>query len=130
VQFKTSGKAVRLDQLTDEIRALAGLARVYGLSACGPSPVGDMEISVHVDDIALSVEEERAVAETIASHVPDPLWGVSTEEQELAAILARGEGSLSLADVERALRTLVRTLERRPLEVTTGAPAIDGSDRA
>jgi len=128
VQFKTSGKAVRLDQLTDEIRTLPGLSRTYGLSACGPSAAGDMEISVHVDDIALSVEEERAVAETIARHVPDPQWGVSTEEKELAAILARSEGSLSLADLERALRVLGRTLARTP-DPTRAPAAIDGSDR-
>jgi hypothetical protein len=124
VQFKTGSKAVRLEQLTDEIRALPGLAGIHGLSACGPSPAGDMEISVHVDDIALSVEEERAVAETISRHVPDPQWGVSMEEKELAAILARGEGSLSLTDLERAFRVLARTPD------PTRAPAaIDGSDR-
>lgn len=128
MQFKTGSKAVRLEQLTDEIRALPRLARIYGLSACGPSAAGDMEISVHVDDVALSVEEERAVAETIARHVPDPQWGVSTEEKELAAILARSEGSLSLADLERALRVLGRTLAR-PLDPRPAPTAIDGSDR-
>jgi hypothetical protein len=64
------------------------------------------------------------VAETIARHVPDPQWGVSTEEKELAAILARSEGSLSLADLERAFRVLARPLDPRP-----APPAIDGSDR-
>ena len=127
MQFKTSGKAVRLDQLTDEIRALPGLAQIYGLSACGPSPAGDMQISVHVDDIALGVEEEHAVAETIARHVPDPQWGVSMEEKELAAILARSEGSLSLADLERAFRVLART-PARPLDATA-LPSDDGSDQ-
>jgi len=128
VQFKTGSKAVRLEQLTDELRALPGLARICGLSACGPLPAGDTEISVHVDDVALSVEEERAVAETIARHVPDPQWGVSTEEKELAAILARSEGSLSLADLERAFRVLARTLAR-PLDPRPAPTAIDGSDR-
>ena len=128
MQFKTGSKAVRLEQLTDEIRALPRLARICGLSACGPLPAGDTEISVHVDDVALSVEEERAVAETIARHVPDPQWGVSTEEKELAAILARSEGSLSLADLERAFRVLARTLAR-PLDPRPAPTAIDGSDR-
>jgi hypothetical protein len=124
VQFKTGSKAVRLEQLTDEIRALPGLAGIHGLSACGPSPAGDTEISVHVEDAALSAKDRQAISEAIARHVPDPLWGVSTEEKELAAILARSEGSLSLADLERAFRVLAR-----PLDPTRAPPAIDGSDR-
>ena len=125
MELKVSGKTVRLDQLTEEIRSLPGLSRIDGLSACGPSADGDLIITVHIG-AALTEDEERLVADAVARHVPDPQWGLSGEEKELAAILARGEGSLGLAVVERALRLIARTLEL-PKEATT-TPAIDGSE--
>ena len=127
MQFKTGGKTIRLDQLTDEIRALPSLAAVQGLSACGPSAAGDIEITVHTDGTALSAEDEQAVAGAIGRHLPDPQWGLSGEEKELAAILARSEGSLTVADLERALRLIARTRERPEGSATT--PTVDGSDR-
>ena len=127
--FKTGIRALRLDQLTDEIRALAGLAGIRGLSASGPSPAGDIEITVHTGDVALSAEEERAVADAIARHVPDPQWGLSDERKEMAAVLARSEGSLSVRDLEKALRLLARTLERQSPDAVAATPATYGSDR-
>jgi hypothetical protein len=129
VVFKTGIRALRLDQLTDEMRALPGLAGIRGLSASGPSPAGDIEITVHTGDVALSAEEERAVADAIARHVPDPQWGLSDERKELAAVLARSEGSLSVRDLEKALRLLARTLERQSPDAVAATPATYGSDR-
>ena len=92
MQLKSSDKEVRLDQLTEEIRALPGLSRLQGLSASIDQVAGEVEIRVHVEAPALTTEEERAIAEAVARHVPDPQWGVSEEEKELAAILSRGRG--------------------------------------
>jgi hypothetical protein len=127
VIFKTD-RRFRLDQLTEELRALPGLASIDGLSACGPSAGGESEITVHVGDLTLSADQQRAIIDAIACHVSDPRWGVSAEKNELTAILARGEGSLSLLDVERALRLLARTVEQQ----SPGAAAtaeIDGVEQ-
>jgi len=128
VELKVSSKAIRLDQLTEEIRALPGLSRVQGLSACGPSRSGDFEVTVHVEGLALSADEERLVNGAVARHLPDPQWGVSEEEKELAAILSRSEGILSLADLEKALRLVARTLAQARPEVAGAITAIRGSE--
>jgi hypothetical protein len=125
VELKTSEKAVRLDQLTEELRALPGLSDLQGLSARTVSATGETEITVHTAGRVLSDDEERAVREALSRHVPDPQWRASAEERELAAILSRSEGSLGVADLERALRVLA-------LMVGPGRPemmTIQGSDR-
>jgi len=126
----TSAKAIRLDQLTDEIRVLPGLSGLQGLSAFSPTSEGVIEIAIHVGDAALSAEEERAIGEAIARHVPDTQWNASRESKELAAILARPEGALSPADIERALRILAMTIGRVLPSPSASVPATDGSDRA
>jgi hypothetical protein len=122
--FKTRIKALRLDQLTGEIRALPGLAAIHGMSASGPSPAGEFEITVHAGDAPLAADQERAIADAIARHAPDPQWGQSAESKELAAILARGEGSLRIGDLETAVRLLARVLERQSPD--GAAPATHG----
>jgi len=127
VQVKTT-RAVRLDQLTEEIRALPGLSALQGLSAFGPTSEGDIRITVHTGDAALGAEKERTVGEAIERHVPDAQWNASRETKELGTILARTEGSLSLADIERALRILSTTVERRLPQTAAYALAADGSN--
>lgn len=126
MELTISGKAVCLAQLSDEIRSLPGLSRVQGLSACGPSSTGETVITLHVEGPALSAEEERSVREAVARHVPDPQWGVPKEESELTALLNRSEGSLSLGDVEKALRALARAVERGQPGMAAAAPVIQG----
>lgn len=127
--FKKSAKALRLDQLTDEIRALPGLAAINGLSACGPSPAGDIEITVHTGDAPLSAEDERAIADAVARHVPDPQWGLSNDKKELLPILSCAEGNLGLSDLEKAVRLLARTVDQQSPDAVAGTPATYGSDQ-
>lgn len=126
----TTDRAIRLDQLTDEIRSLPGLSGLQGLSAFKPTSEGVTEITIHAGDAAPSAEDERAIGEAIARHVPDTQWNASRESKELAAILARPEGALSPADIERALRILATTIGRVLPSPSASAPATDGSDRA
>jgi hypothetical protein len=116
---------VRLDQLTEEIRALPGLSRLQGLSACGPSASGETEITVHLENGALSDDQNRAIEETLARHLPDPQWGATVDEKDLAAILSRAEDSLATADLEKALRALTRIVD---LQRPSAALTMSGSD--
>jgi len=124
VQLKTNDKAVRLDQLTEELRALPGLSGLQGLSARALSSTGETEITVHTEGPVLSVDEERAVREAVGRHVPDPQWRVSADERELATILSQSEGSLGVAEIEKAIRALARMLDFGWPEMMT----IHGSD--
>jgi hypothetical protein len=110
VELKTSQKGVRLDQLTEELRALPGMSDLQGLSARTLSATGETEITVHTAGRVLSDNEERAVREALSRHVPDPQWHASADERELATILSRSEGSLDVADLERAVRALARVV--------------------
>jgi hypothetical protein len=128
VELKVIDTTVRLDQLTAEVRALPGLSRVQGLSACGPSPEGETTILAHVEGEALTAEEERSVAEAVAKHVPDPQWGLSSEEVGLATLLDSKEGSLTLQDIESGLRMLASLVMGERPDATTAFPASQGSD--
>jgi hypothetical protein len=114
--------------LTEEIRALPGFSALQGLSAFGPTSEGIVEITVHTEGKALDDEQERAVAEAVERHVPDAQWNASQETKELDALLAKAEASLSLADIERALRILSTTVERRLPQTVVYALAEDGSN--
>ncbi|HUS82226.1 MAG TPA: hypothetical protein VM013_03080 [Dehalococcoidia bacterium] len=124
MQLKTNDKAVRLDQLTEELRALPGLSGLQGLSARVLSSTGEIEIAVHTEGLVLNADEERAVMEAVGRHVPDPQWRVSADERELATILSQSEGSLGLAEIEKALRALARMVDTGRPEMMT----IHGSD--
>ena len=129
MQLKVVGREIRLDQLTEEVRALPGLSRLQGLSARLDEAAGEVEVTVHVGAMGLTTEEERAVEEAVARHVRDPQWGASQDDRELVAMLSRAEGSLSLGDVEKALRAMARILDLRLPGAPATTPAINGSTR-
>ncbi len=129
MEIKISGKAIRLDQLTKEIRGLPGMAGLQGLSACGPSPEGEMTLTVHVDEKTLTPDVEQAVSEAVARHSPDPQWGMTKEELDLAALLASKEGSLGLQDIETAVRALAGLVTRGQAQATALTASIQGSEK-
>ncbi|MGD0114893.1 MAG: hypothetical protein ABSC13_02670 [Dehalococcoidia bacterium] len=128
MEIKVSSKDIRLDQLTEEIRAIPGMAGLAGLSACGPSPEGETTLTIHCDEKALTLDVERAVSETVARHSPDPQWGVTKEETDLSALLARKQGSWSLSDVEAAVRALAAVITGKPADPTAAITCVQGSE--
>lgn len=106
-EFKTA-RPVRLDQLQAELETLLEASRLVGLSAQCP---GGNEITLVLDlnGSVLTPEEERAVLEAVAGHVPDETWG-SDDEETLRSLLARPVGSLTTSDLELAIRRLVDIL--------------------
>ena len=110
MELKIKDRQMRLDQLSDEIRALPGLSRLSGISACGPSQDGETVLTVHVEGKPLTAEEEKAIAQAVAHHQPNAQWSASAEETKLRDLLGRPEGSLTVADVETAVRLLARLL--------------------
>jgi len=126
VEITVKGRDIRLDQLTAEIRALPGMADIAGLSACGPSPDGEIILSVHCDEKALTPENDQAVGDTVARHSPDPQWGVTKEETDLSALLARKPGSLSLQDMETAVRALAALATGKQAGAAAETTAVKG----
>jgi hypothetical protein len=116
---------MRLDQLSDEIRALPGLSRLSGISACGPSEDGETVLTLHIEGNPLTVDEEKAIAQAVAQHQPNAQWSASPEETKLRDLLERPAGSLTVADVETAVRLLARllALPADPFALTTQAPS-------
>jgi len=128
VEITVKGKDIRLDQLTEEIRALPGMADIEGLSACGPSPEGETTVTVHCDEKALTPDVEQAVSEAVARHSPDPQWGVTKEETDLSGLLARKPGSLGLPELETAVRALAALATRKQAEATAATTAVQGGE--
>jgi len=110
VELKVKDRQIRLDQLSDEIRALPGLSRLSGISACGPSEDGETVLTLHVEGKPLTAEEEQAITQAVAQHQPNAQWSASAEETKLRDLLGRPAGSLTVADVETAVRLLARLL--------------------
>ncbi|MGD0766372.1 MAG: hypothetical protein ABR978_08750 [Dehalococcoidia bacterium] len=110
MELRVKDRQIRIDQLSDEIRGLPGLSRLSGVSACGPSEDGEILLTLHVAGEPLTSEEEKAIAQAVAQHQPDAKWGASAEEMKLDDLLARSEGSLTLADLESAVRLLAGLL--------------------
>lgn len=128
MEIKVSGKDIRLDQLTEEIRAVPGMTGLAGLSACGPSPEGETTITIHCDEKALTPDVEQAVSEAVARHSPDPQWGATKEETDLSALLARKQGSWSLPDVEAAVRALAAVITGKQADPTAAITSVQGSE--
>ena len=124
MELKVKDRQMRLDQLSDEIRALPGLSRLSGISACGPSEDGETVLTVHVEGKPLTADEEKAIAQAVAQHQPNAQWSASAEETKLRDLLGRPEGSLTVADVETDFRLLARLLAppADTLTLTSQAP--------
>jgi len=110
VELTLKNKQIRLDQLSDEVRSLPGLSRLSGISARGPAEDGEIVLTIHVEGKPLTNDEEEAIAAVVAQHQPDAQWGLSAEETKLIDLLGRPEGSLTVADLETAVRLLARLL--------------------
>ena len=129
MEITVKSKDIRLDQLTAEIRALPEMADIAGLSACGPSPDGETTVTVHCDEKALTPDVEQAVSEAVARHSPDPQWGITKEEADLSALLARQQGGLSLLDLETAVRALTALVTGRQAAAIAATTAATGSEK-
>lgn len=127
MEIKVSGKDIRLDQLTDEIRALPGMTGLAGLSACGPSPEGETTITIHCDEKALTPGVEQAVSDAVARHSADPQWGVTKDETDLSVLLARKQGSWSPPDLEAAVRALATLVTGERAKATTAMTSVQMS---
>lgn len=96
-----NGKTVRLDQLAAEVKA--------GLTA------SDTEVVIAEDKSPVTVEALRAAVD---AHVPDPAWGVATEDKAIDAVRAKaadvlaGKTTFTAAETQRVLAAVVLYVSR------------------
>jgi hypothetical protein len=115
---------IKLDQLTDEIRA--ALHRQVNVAQIGPedfrAPISEdnpAELAVSPGDV-----DDPTVTQTINDHEPDDGYGIAAHVRDFDALVARvandPETALSAEDVEQGIRgLLLRESGRRATEVAS-----------